>query len=272
MSSPLVDGRAGHSVDCSDRGLQYGDGLFETISCHAGQARWLALHLQRLQHGCERLRLPFREFEPLRAEICSLAAGRQRCLVKVIVTRGAATRRGYAPAGDERPTRIVSCHEWPDAAPRAVSGFQLGCSSVTLGINPLLAGLKHLNRLEQVLAQMGRDEAGLDEVLMISTAGQVIGGSMSNVFFADDSGLFTPALTDCGVAGVMRRVVLEAAARQGNPVRVRPVQPAELPGVREAFLTNVRWEVQSAHWLDGRALAGDEHARRLRAAIDAAHA
>ena len=228
MNTALIDGRAGHGIDSGDRGLQYGDGLFETISCCDGQARWLPLHLERLQQGCERLRLPFREFEPLRAEIGGFAAGQQRCIVKVIVTRGTATRRGYAPAGDERPTRIVSRHEWPAAAARAASGFHLGISGVTLGMNPLLAGLKHLNRLEQVLAQMARDEAGLDEVLMLSTAGQVIGGSMSNVFFADDSGLFTPELTDCGVAGVMRRVVLEAAAGQGNRVCVRPVAPGEL--------------------------------------------
>lgn len=272
MSSVLIDGRPGQSIDCSDRGLQYGDGLFETIACRDGQPCWLALHLERLQQGCERLRLPFREFEALRAEICSLATGQPHCLVKAIVTRGAATRRGYAPAGDERPTRIVSRHPWPPPAQRALSGFRLGISSVTLGMNPLLAGLKHLNRLEQVLAQMARDEAGVDEVLMMSTAGQVIGGSMSNVFLADDDGLFTPDLSGCGIAGVMRRVVLEAAARDGSRVRVRPVAPAELGGVHEAFLTNVRWGLQSVQLLDGRLLASDAHARRLRAVIDAAHA
>jgi 4-amino-4-deoxychorismate lyase len=272
MSTALIDGRPGESIACSDRGLQYGDGLFETIACRDGQARWLPLHLERLQQGCARLRLPFREFEALRAEVRGFAAGQERCLVKVIVTRGAATRRGYAPAGDERPTRVVSRHQWPAAGPRTEAGFRLGVSSVTLGINPLLAGLKHLNRLEQVLAQMARDEAGDDEVLMNSTAGQVIGGSMSNVFFVDDEGLFTPELAGCGVAGVMRRVVLEAAARSGSPVRVRAVRPEELARVQEAFLTNVRWGMQSVQRLDGRSLASDAQARQLRAVIDAAHA
>jgi 4-amino-4-deoxychorismate lyase len=271
MKHALIDGRAGDSINWADRGLQYGDGLFETIACRDGQARWLALHLQRLQHGCERLRLPFQQFELVRDEVLRLAAGHERCLVKVIVTRGTATRRGYAPAGDERPLRIVSRHEWPPAAQRMASGFRLGLSNVTLGMNPLLAGLKHLNRLEQVMAQMARDEAELDEVLMLSSAGQVIGGSMSNVFFADDSGLFTPALTDCGVAGVMRRLVLEAATRQGLQVRVRPVAAAELAAVREVFVTNVRWGLQSVLLLQGRQLASDAHARQLRGLIDAAH-
>jgi 4-amino-4-deoxychorismate lyase len=266
----LINGHAGGAIDSADRGLQYGDGLFETITCHDGTPRWLALHLERLQHGCERLRIAFRDMELLRAEIAALAAGHERCIVKAIVTRGTATRRGYGPAGDERPTRIVSRHDWPQPPVRAAAGFQLGISSVMLGTNPLLAGLKHLNRLEQVLAQMQRDAAAVDEVLMLSTAGQVIGGSMSNVFLADGNGLFTPDVDACGVAGVMRRLVLEAGATHGQPVAVRPVAASELAGVREAFVTNVRWGVQSVRLLDGRALAGDAHARRLRAVIDAA--
>jgi 4-amino-4-deoxychorismate lyase len=276
MISPLIDGRAAGSIDSADRGLQYGDGLFETIACRDGQALWLALHLQRLQHGCERLRLAFREFGPLAEEIRAMAAGQQRCIVKVIVTRGTATRRGYAPAGDECATRIVSRHDWPQTQTqtqaRAASGFRVGVSNVTLGINPLLAGLKHLNRLEQVLAQMARDEAAEDEVLMLSSAGWLIGGSMSNVFLADDSGLFTPELCDCGVSGVMRQLVLEAAASHGVAVRVRAVARGELAGVREMFVTNVRWGVQSVQLLQGRTLPSDARARQLRGMIDAARA
>jgi len=272
LIATLINGHAGGGIDSADRGLQYGDGLFETIACRDGAPRWLALHLERLQQGCERLRIAFRDVDLLRAEIRGLAAGQQRCIVKVIVTRGTATRRGYAPAGDEQPTRIVSRHDWPQPPGRADAGFQLGFSSVTLGTNPLLAGLKHLNRLEQVLAQMQCDAAGLDEVLMLSSAGQVIGGSMSNVFFADDSGLFTPELSECGVAGIMRRLVLQAAGRHGSGVCVRLVEPSELATVREAFLTNVRWGLQSVRVLQGRTLPSDAYAQQLRGLIDAAHA
>ncbi len=269
MIDALINGHLGGAIDSADRGLAYGDGLFETISCRDGAPRWLALHLQRLQHGCERLRIPFRDLDLLRAEIGGLAAGQQRCIIKVIVTRGTATRRGYAPAGDEQPTRIVSRHDWPAAPPRTAAGFALGLSSVTLGTNPLLAGLKHLNRLEQVLAQMQRDAAAVDEVLMLSSDGQVIGGSMSNVFLADEDGLFTPELGRCGVAGVMRRVVLDAAAALGQPVSVRPVVLRELTAAREFIITNVRWGMQSVQRIDGRALSDDSHARRLRDLIDA---
>jgi 4-amino-4-deoxychorismate lyase len=272
LTATLINGHAGGAIDSADRGLQYGDGLFETITCRDGEPRWLALHLERLQHGCGRLRIALPDVELLCSEIRALAAGQQRCIVKVIVTRGTATRRGYAPGGDERPTRIVSRHDWPEPPAHAAAGFQLGISSVTLGTNPLLAGLKHLNRLEQVLAQLQRDAAAADEVLMLSTAGEVIGGSMSNVFLADDNGLFTPELGACGVVGVMRRLVLEAAAALGQPVSVRPVAASELLAAGEVFVTNVRWGVQSVRLLDGRALAGDAHARRLRTVIDAARA
>jgi 4-amino-4-deoxychorismate lyase len=270
MNTPTwINGCATDQLTSADRGLQYGDGLFETITCIDGRPRWLALHLQRLRRGCERLQLPFADFEALGAEIAAMAIDAGRCIVKLILTRGPARRRGYRPDGSESPTRILTRHEWPVEA-ASVTDFRVGISSVRLGMNPLLAGLKHLNRLEQVMAQSAMRDAPLEEVLMLSSAGQVIGGSMSNVFFADDSGLFTPALEDCGVAGIMRQLVCQAAMAAGTAVQVRAVDPRELPRVREAFVTNVRWGVQSITALDGRALTRQSHARALWRLIDAA--
>jgi 4-amino-4-deoxychorismate lyase len=259
-------------ISAEDRGLQYGDGLFETITCVAGRPRWLALHLQRLRDGCQRLQLRIDDFDALAEEITAMAADHDRCIIKLILTRGLARRRGYRPAGDETPTRILTRYDWPVSSPAASEqqGFRVAISSVRLGMNPLLAGLKHLNRLEQVLAQSAMRDAPLEEVLMLSSAGQVIGGSMSNVFFADDMGLFTPALHQCGVAGIMRELVCAAAARAGIPVQVRGVEVGELPRLREAFVTNVRWGVQPIAQLEGRALDARSHARELRRLIDAA--
>jgi len=257
-------------VTVEDRGLQYGDGLFETISCIDGSPRWLALHLARLQLGCRRLQLPFDDFAALGAEVAARAAGQGQCLMKLILTRGSARRRGYRPTGEETPTSILTQHEWPSQPWSAAQGFRVATSSVRLGINPLLAGLKHLNRLEQVLAQNAMRHAPLEEVLMLSSAGDVIGGSMSNVFFADRSGLFTPALTDCGVAGIMRQLVCAAAAAHGEPLQVRRVERQELQTVSEAFVTNVRWGVRSITQLEGRPLPLQERARALRGWIDVA--
>jgi 4-amino-4-deoxychorismate lyase len=268
VNAALINGAPGDRIDCTDRGLQYGDGLFETIRCQEGRARWLDLHLQRLQRGLARLRIAFHDIDALRGEIQQLAAGdRERCLVKVIVTRGSATRRGYAPAGDEKPTRVVSRHPWPTMA--GADEFRVGLSAVRLSANPLLAGLKHLNRLEQVMAQMACVESGLSEVLMLSATPHVISGSMSNVFFVLKQQLVTPELRDSGVEGVMRQVVLNASARLNIEIQVRAVGPQELIDVREAFVTNVRLGVQSVHWLDGRTLVSDAYAQQLRRQVDA---
>jgi 4-amino-4-deoxychorismate lyase len=265
-----INGRATDQLSSADRGLQYGDGLFETISCIGGRPRWLWMHLQRLRGGCQRLQLRFDAFDALDAEITALAAGQERCILKLIVTRGLAQRRGYAATGEETPTRILTRHEWPAPFPAARREFRVAISPVRLGMNPLLAGLKHLNRLEQVLAQNAMRNAPLEEVLLRSSAGDIISGSMSNLFLSDDSGLFTPALGECGVAGVMRQLVCAAAERSGSPVLVRRVASEELRRVREAFVTNVRWGVQSITALEGRPLSCQAQAQALRGLIDAA--
>jgi 4-amino-4-deoxychorismate lyase len=255
-----VDGQPADTVSSADRGLQYGDGLFETISCIAGQPRWLARHLARLRRGCERLRIGFSAFDELADEITGHAAGQERCILKLILTRGSAHRRGYRPSGDETPTRILSRHAWPSEPHASGAHFRVGISGVRLGMNPNLAGLKHLNRLEQVLAQQQLGAAPLEEVLMLSSAGHVIGGSMSNLFLADESGLLSPSIDECGVAGIVRALVCDAAERRGKPVRIRPIEAAELALVREAFLTNVRWGVRSITALEGRRLEQSTYA------------
>jgi 4-amino-4-deoxychorismate lyase len=267
-----INGRATDLLSSADRGLQYGDGVFETITCIDGRPRWLAQHLQRLRRGCERLQLRFEAFDDLGREIAAqAAAGESRCIVKLIVTRGPALQRGYAPQGDEEPTRILTRHEWPaPAAAPGTQGFRVALSGVRLGINPLLAGLKHLNRLEQVLARNAMRGAALEEVLMLSSSGQVIGGSMSNVFFGNHTGLVTPQLRECGVEGIMRGLVCEAAGRAGVPLEVRAVEVGELAQVREAFVTNVRWGLQSITQLEGRPLPSRHWAQALQASIDAA--
>jgi len=270
VSESWINGLAADSVAIADRGLQYGDGLFETLTCIDGRVRWLALHLERLSRGCERLGLPSPDLPALATEIAARAPPQGRCILKLILTRGIARQRGYRPGGEQGPTCILTRYDWPASSARSDSGFRVAISSVTLGVNPLLAGIKHLNRLEQVLAQAAIGASPLEEVLMLSSEGQVIGGSMSNVFLAGESGLFTPELTRCGVEGIMRRLVCSAAAQLGLPLAVRAVRAAELAGVREAFLTNVRWGIQPISVLEGRALSERRHADRLRGWVDAA--
>lgn len=261
----LVNGVAQGVVSIRDRGLQYGDGLFETLRCDQGKVRWFDRHMLRLELGCERLGLPRPDRALLRAEAESLAAGMPRAIVKIIVTRGEATARGYRPAGDERGTRIVTVHPWP--APVAAE-FRVGLSPVRLGSNPQLAGLKHLNRLEQVLAQQAAAGTDLDEVLMCTGSGEIICGSASNLFVGLKDRLLTPPTTQCGVAGVMRSLVIDAAARLGIGLYIAPVSTALLATAATLFVTNVRLGVQAVHWYEGRRLDLDERCARLQEWID----
>ena len=248
-----------------DRGLQYGDGLFETVTCLGGRPRWFDRHLARLAHGCERLGMPAPDGALLRAELQTLLAGAPRALIKIILTRGVATARGYRPAGDEQPTRILSAYAWNlHAEPE----FRVGLTPVPLGMNPQLAGLKHLNRLEQVLAQRDAAARGLHEVLMCSGNGEVTCGSMSNLFVCRSGEWLTAPLTHCGVAGVMRALVLELAPRMALPIRISSLSAHDLDTATALYVTNVRLGLQPVHWYQGRSLGVDERGVRLQRLID----
>lgn len=251
----LIDGAAASSVSALDRGLHYGDGLFETIACLGGRARFLNLHLERLAKGCERLHLHFSGLAALREEIERLASPSEPSLIKVIVTRGVATARGYAPTGDESATRVVLRYSWPQEDP---SAWRLGISARTaamrLGENPGLAGLKHLSRLEQVLARAEAGEQSASEALMFSTSGFLVSGTMSNVFIVCAGILRTPRIERCGVAGVMRRVVLQEALRAGIAREECDLNADDLSRAEEIFITNARIGVWPLRSLDSRPL------------------
>lgn len=244
----FVNGVEGGSVSVDDRGLQYGDGLFETIACSDGRPRFIDLHLDRLRQGCERLGIATPDAAPLRLEVDRAAAAATRCIVKVIVTRGSSASRGYAPPGDACPRRIVQRFPWSEEPGLAAQGVAACLSPIMLGSNRSLAGIKHLNRLEQVMARQGLDVTRHAEALMCTERGDVIGGTMSNLFVVRDTGLFTPSVDQCGVAGVMRAVVLREAAAQGIEVQACVLRLADLQAADEIFVTNVRiglWPVTS---------------------------
>ncbi len=217
----LIDGAAADSgISALDRGLHFGDGVFETIACLRGRPRFLSLHLERLEQGCRALGFSPPPAQLLRDEIGRLAGTHERSLVKVIVTRGPATVRGYAFSGREQATRVVIRYPWPVEDPVLQQrGVTVRLAAMRLGENPALAGLKHCNRLEQILARSEPEAAAVAESLMLSRSGKLVSGTMSNVFLVDgppeSPRLRTPAIDSCGVAGVMRRVVLREATRAG---------------------------------------------------------
>ncbi|MGH8227286.1 MAG: aminodeoxychorismate lyase [Steroidobacteraceae bacterium] len=250
----------------TDRGLHYGDGLFETLACRGGAPRLLDLHLERLAHGCARLEIEPGSLDALAADIERLASGVERALIKVIVTRGPATARGYAPAGNEQATRVVFRYGWPDEDPSsAARGVAVRIADLAIGESPRLAGLKHLNRLEPVLARLELRGSPFTEALLFSSSGSLVSGTMSNVFIAVGGELATPRLDRSGVAGVMRRAVMEAAARAGLGVREAQLTRADLDAAQELFLTNARIGVWPVCALGSRMLAPGPLTRQVQA-------
>ena len=249
-----VNGAPAVTVSALERGLHYGDGLFETIACVHGQPRFLELHLRRLAAGCARLGLPA-DPQTLGAEVRALAAGSARAILKVLLTRGPALARGYGLTGHEQASRIVLRYGWPVEDPTlARDGVRVRLAEQRLGENPTLAGLKHLNRLEQVLARREWSDAQIADALMFSSSGAVISGTMSNVFLVRDGKLCTPSLQRCGVAGVMRRVVRALAADAGHVTEERGLEVRDLEHTTEMFLTNALIGIHPVRELAGRAL------------------
>ncbi|MEO7774596.1 MAG: aminodeoxychorismate lyase, partial [Steroidobacteraceae bacterium] len=218
---------------------------------------------RRLEEGCRRLALDLdvqRAFDELHA----LAAGQVRCIVKLLVTRGDAQARGYGITGMDQPRRIALRYDWPDAPDSiATHGARVVTVRTRLGESTQLAGIKHLNRLEQVLARIEIAPSGEDEGLLTSSSRRVISGSMSNVFLVSHAEIVTPRVDRCGIAGVMRAVVFREAGRAGLKMREADVELPELAHASEVFLTNVRIGIWPVRELDGRRLQPGPLTRRL---------
>ena len=257
-----LDGQPATALSLLDRGLHYGDGVFETISCRDGRLRFADLHWQRVILGCERLRIPAPDPAVLQREAMQ-ACTAQPGIVKVIVTRGVGGR-GYAPPADAQPTRIVLQYPMPaDPAEFWSQGVNVGWSEVQIAHQPVLAGVKHLNRLEQVLARAAL--AGTDDVeaLMCDADQRVICGTMSNVFIVNGQCLRTPRLDRAGVAGIMRHVLRRESAALGLDFEEAELDRADVAAAEEIFLTNVRIGVWPVRRLEGQARAVGTVTRRV---------
>jgi 4-amino-4-deoxychorismate lyase len=261
MSSPAA-------LSPYDRGLHFGDGLFETIACTGGKARFLSLHLERLSQGCERLCIKLGDVEPVRRDVRDVAASAGETLVKLIVTRGDAVARGYGWAGTEVATRILLHYPLPpENAAATREGIRVRVAKLRYGENALLAGMKHLNRLEQVLARSEVPAEDAAELLVFSSSGRLVSGTMSNVFLVRQGRLLTPRLDRCGVAGVMRRVVLREAAANGIAVEEAVLFADDLANAEEVFVTNVRIGIWPVRTVDGREIGVGALTRRLQSRL-----
>ena len=240
MTNILINGEAKATIDVLDRGLQYGDGLFETMAVRNGRIYLWDTHWERLTKGCNQLSIALPDKDIVEKEISLLTDKNKhdKFVIKLIVTRGKGNR-GYAYSDGQNTTRIISSHSWPDYPEKnQIDGVNVCYCETTLSENEKLAGVKHLNRLEQVLARNEWNADDYQEGLMLTREGNVVDGTMSNIFAIKDNMLFTPELSLCGVSGVMRKTVIKYSKELGISAYEKTFTKNELELADELFLTN----------------------------------
>lgn len=234
----LINGIPGNQIDASDRGLQYGDGLFETIACKSGKLLLWQAHMLRLQLGCERLNIPGVAADLWLADIRKLVAAKEDSVIKLIITRGAGSR-GYSPARNSMPTRIVAAYPWLTYPPDNIEkGIKVHVCKTQISLNPSLAGLKHLNRLDNVMARSEWTDEKIAEGLMLDDQGHVIEGCMSNIFAIKNGIILTPILSRCGINGVVRLAIIQLAAKNNIKLEESEIELDSLLEMDELFISN----------------------------------
>ena len=271
----LINGKVHAGVAVDDRGLQYGDGVFETIAVAEAGPLCLDEHCSRLREGCERLSIPPPALPVLCAEVALVSGSNPGsnpgsslgAVVKIILTRGEGGR-GYAPPAEARPNRIVALYPWPAYPPEhATEGVRLRFCRRRYGINPALAGIKHLNRLEQILARAEWQDPAIAEGLVMDLDDNVIEGTMSNFFMVKDRALLTSDLHACGVRGVIRQRIIGLAAGLGLAVHEQAISRELLLQADEIFLCNSLIGVWPARMLADQPFKPGPITRRIRRAL-----
>jgi 4-amino-4-deoxychorismate lyase len=249
-----VDGEHRSALPLPDRGLDFGDGLFETLLLCRGRPLFIDYHWQRLLEGMKALAFPdcrAAAYEQLMAA-CAELVELDWCALRLTVTRGAAPR-GYAPPGNARARVVISAAPLQQDRRIFPSPLHLEWANIRWSSQPALAGIKHLNRLEQVLAASEAQASQCDDVVVLQQCGVVCSTGSGNLFAMLDGVLCTPDLQASGIAGTRRRLVLEQLAPAlGLEVEVREIRPDELVTADELFCCNSLRGLQAVRQLANR--------------------
>lgn len=242
ITATWLDGTPVTALPLPDRGFDYGDGLFETLLLRRGRPLYPALHLERLQRGLTTLRFPpcldavERHLHQAAAEVAGFDW--PWAALRITVSRGSGPR-GYTPPDPARPRTLLTATPLARDPQQIAAPATLRLATVRCASQPALAGIKHLNRLEQVLAALEASEAGVDEALMLDQAGDLVSVISGNIFLVRDGSLLTPPLATCGIAGTRRRLILEQLAPAcGLAVRETALGLKQLEQCDEAFYSN----------------------------------
>ena len=234
-----IDGTPTAQLALPDRGLDYGDGVFETILVHAGKPLFLDVHLDRLALGLGTLSISDCRVA-VRQQLNRAVAGIQWrwAVLRLSVTRGSG-QRGYAPSANATPRVLISITELSRDCGQMTSAATLCAVDIRLATQPFLAGIKHLNRLEQVLAAAQVKSEGVDEGVVLNQDGQIVSVVAGNLFLVSKGKLLTPRLESCGVLGTRRRLIIEQwAPAIGLSVQYSDITQSDFANASEVFYSN----------------------------------
>jgi len=251
-----LDGTPTSVLPLPDRGVDYGDGLFETLLVHRGKPLYTGLHMGRMAHGLRVLALPdclkdARQQLEIAANSSFNQFKWQWAVLRLSVIRGYG-QRGYAPFANALPRILIQIGCLDRDGGQVNTAATLGVASVRLSKQPLLAGIKHLNRLEQVLAATQAQADGVDECIMLDQTDHLTCVVAGNLFLVRGGKLMTPKMSGCGVAGTRRRLIMEKWAPSiGLEVREVRLKMSDLLAAEEVFYSNSLQTVRPISRLSG---------------------
>ncbi|MFB1036933.1 MAG: aminodeoxychorismate lyase [Sinobacterium sp.] len=234
----IVNGQQQQVMEISDRAFQYGDGCFTTIAFRDGRIEFFDAHISRLKLACETLYIGFDNWSILESCIVNSLKTASDCVIKVMITRGVGGR-GYSPEGAVNPSFIITQHTIPlHYNLWQAEGIKLTVSPIRLACQPLLAGIKHLNRLEQVLVKQSLAQTDYDDAVVCDVQQKIIETSVGNLFWYKDDVWYTADLSESGVEGVMRNHVLTVMQKQGLECQMVKQGASTLFDAQQIFVCN----------------------------------
>lgn len=221
-------------IDVRERGLAYGDGHFTTATIVDGKVQLLQAHLTRLQLAQSRLKLKPIDWFSLTSHLEQVASAFSHAVIKVIITAGSGGR-GYSRVGAEHPNVFVTVSTFPSHyLTWQQEGVELGLAELFLSSHSSLSGLKHLNRLEQVMIRSELDERTEQDILVCDHQGYIVEASCANVFWLTNGRWYTPCTESCGIDGIMRQVLIDYL----TDVQVGRYQTSAIENIDAMMLTN----------------------------------
>ena len=245
-SIAIINGKEQSNISIFNRNFQYGDGLFETCVVNNNQILFWEKHLSRLDIGCRKLKIKNIEEEIWLKDIKKALSltSKKNCVLKLILSRGN-SQRGYSYSDDILPVRVVIVSEMKNV--QAKESFSLEYASSGYHSNPNLAGIKHCNRIEQILA---RSSLKRDEAIMLDENQNIISVTQGNIYFIFGQSLVTPKLDRCGVIGSRRSLILELAESIELNVEQGNVSMNDAKKADEAFISNSIMGIQSVNSIE----------------------